>query len=432
MKEIAAEEARPEDSQREKIQREEFKIEELQTEDSQPEKSQPEELQKEVLKIEDLQIEESQAKETQMEGSPTEGSPTEKFPTEKFPTEKSQIEKLQAEKIYGEENQSSEKSPAQPSEKSHTARKKHTGLYGAGLLWAGLLLVWAKFMQTAAQLCMYGAVRRHLPILMLCGAIILVWFLLWTLGYFLILKPILRKKITGKWIMMFKLFFAAELMAFILITAFYGRQIAGSAMHYSGKLAWEIDSLLNWKNVSLKHNNVYTDGAGGIFDDLDQKMDLPDDLYIINRFMIQYDQDGKITGIDGFFCGKSKNGQEKTWLLTYNGKGSMKVRESEADAADAAYLTKERRIKPMLEIIRAADLKKDTLAMIQKYPEDSFELLYYGYRNAGADGIVPVLGESAGFSDGLYLGNTSGYEVSLSIPGKEDTIIPVRYLDTRP
>ena len=33
--------------------------------------------------------------------------------------------------------------------------------------------------------------------------------------------------------------------------------------------------------------------------------------------MIQYDQDGKITGIDGFFCGKSKNGQEKTCFQAY-------------------------------------------------------------------------------------------------------------------
>ena len=423
----STEEAKAEESQTEESQTEESQTEKSQTEESQTEESQTEKSQTEKSQIGESQIEESQTEKSQTEESQIEESQIEKSQTENL-----QTEKLQAEKMYGEENQSSEKSPVQPPEKLPIAQKKHTGLYGAGLLWVGLLLVWTKFMQTAAQLCMYGAVRRHLPILMLCGAIILVWFLLWTLGYFLILKPILRKKITGKWIMMFKLFFAAELMAFILITAFYGRQIAGSAMHYSGKLAWEIDSLLNWKNVSLKHNNVYTDGAGGIFDDLDQKMDLPDDLYIINRFMIQYDQDGKITGIDGFFCGKSKNGQEKTWLLTYNGKGSMKVRESEADAADAAYLTKERRIKPMLEIIRAADLKKDTLAMIQKYPEDSFELLYYGYRNAGADGIVPVLGESAGFSDGLYLGNTSGYEVSLSIPGKEDTIIPVRYLDTRP
>ena len=392
--------------------------------ESTAEEANAEESQIEESQTEESQIEESQTEELQIEGSQTEESQTEESQTKTSLAEETYGEETYGEETYGTDNLSSEK--------PHRAREKHTGLYGAGLLWVGLLLVWAKFMQTAAQLCTYGGVRRHLPILMLCGAIVLVWFLLWTLVYFFIFRPLLRKKVTRKWILVLKLIFTAELMAFILITAFYGRQIAGSAMHYSGKLAWEIDSLLNWKNVSLKHNNVYTYGAGGIFDDLDQKLGLPDDLYIINRFMIRYDQDGKITGIDGFFCGKNKNGQEKTWLLTYNGKGSMKVRESEADAADAAYLTKERYMKPMLEIIRVADLKKDTLAMAQKYSGDSFELLYYGYRNAGADGIVPVLGESAGFSDGLYMGNTTGYEVSLSIPGKENTIVPVRYLDTRP
>ena len=392
--------------------------------ESTAEEANAEESQIEESQTEESQIEESQTEESQIEGSQTEESQTEESQTKTSLAEETYGEETYGEETYGTDNLSSEK--------PHRAREKHTGLYGAGLLWVGLLLVWAKFMQTAAQLCTYGGVRRHLPILMLCGAIVLVWFLLWTLVYFFIFRPLLRKKVTRKWILVLKLIFTAELMAFILITAFYGRQIAGSAMHYSGKLAWEIDSLLNWKNVSLKHNNVYTYGAGGIFDDLDQKLGLPDDLYIINRFMIRYYQDGKITGIDGFFCGKNKNGQEKTWLLTYNGKGSMKVRESEADAADAAYLTKERYMKPMLEIIRVADLKKDTLAMAQKYSGDSFELLYYGYRNAGADGIVPVLGESAGFSDGLYMGNTTGYEVSLSIPGKENTIVPVRYLDTRP
>ena len=349
---------------------------------------------------------------------------TKEVNTEEVSTEKANGEKTYIEKTYIEEEHAAKIEQA--------GKKKHTGLYGAGLFWIGSLLIWFKLLQTATQLCMYGAVKRHLPIMMLCGAIVLVWFLLWTLIYLLILKPLLRKKITEKWKKVFKLIFAAEFVVFILITAFYGRQIVGSAMHYSGKLSWEIDSLFNWEKVSLKHNNVYTDGAEGIFSDLDRKLNLPDNLYIINRFMIQYDPDGKITGIDGFFCGKDKNGHEQTWLLTYNGKGSMKVRKSEADSADKVYLAKERLVKPMLEIISAADLKKDTLTMSQKYPAKTFELLYYGFRDTGSDGIVPVLGKSAGFSEGYYQGSTLGYEVSLSEPGKEDAIAPVRYLDTRP
>ena len=65
-------------------------------------------------------------------------------------------------------------------------------------------------------------------------------------------------------------------------------------------------------------DNVYESGVSGIFEDLGEKIDLPEELYIINPFSLTYGGDGEILKFYGFFWGKDEGGEEHTYLLDYD------------------------------------------------------------------------------------------------------------------
>ena len=89
-----------------------------------------------------------------------------------------------------------------------------------------------------------------------------------------------------------------ELIIALVVTLFAGGGIAYAAVPYHGALSWKLDEWQHKKEVSLEHTNLFESGVKGILADLDEKLHLPEELYIANQFQVTFDEDGEIQSIE--------------------------------------------------------------------------------------------------------------------------------------
>ena len=115
-----------------------------------------------------------------------------------------------------------------------------------------------------------------------------------------------------------KALFIAEIIVVLLVTGYFGVRIVYAAIPYNGKLSWKIDEFLHKKEVDFIHTNFLEDGAEGIFTDLDEALDLPEELYITESFALSFDEHGEISKLDTFLYGKDEKGTTKTYLISYD------------------------------------------------------------------------------------------------------------------
>ena len=193
-------------------------------------------------------------------------------------------------------------------------RKANRRIYWITLLNPIVIILFYKFMEYLSALCMYGGIRRRVPMIAGCGLILLIWFVIWTFVY--------HKKIKFSELNFSKTFFriilSIELIVLVTIAGVFGMRIIESGMKYNGKLSWKIDEWTRSKKITLEHNNIYENGIEGIFEDLETKLDLPDELYLVNQFSVKFNYEGNITEIYSFFYGKDDSGKTRTYLLDYN------------------------------------------------------------------------------------------------------------------
>lgn len=223
--------------------------------------------------------------------------------------------------------------------------------YWAVLVNPIIVILYFAGMKQLAGLCMYGGVRRRLPIIAACGIAGVLWLIGWTF-YWHRRKHEQDLKVSGKK-KVYTIVLLIDALLIIMLTGFYGNLILQSAQPYSGKLAWKIEELQTTKKVKLKHNNIYEDGIAGILEDLDHKLDLPEQLYTSNHFTVWFDLNGDITEIYSLMYGKDEDGESHTYLLDYNrGKGD-KITVWVNDGG-GEYIAEEN-LSTMLELYQLAD-----------------------------------------------------------------------------
>ena len=97
-----------------------------------------------------------------------------------------------------------------------------------------------------------------------------------------------------------KKLFYTEMILLIAATLFFGGRIVYSAVPYHGALSWKLDEWMRKKEVELEHNNLFEDGVEGILMDLDEALQLPEELYIANKYQVSFDENGTIQRIYAF------------------------------------------------------------------------------------------------------------------------------------
>ena len=119
-----------------------------------------------------------------------------------------------------------------------------------------------------------------------------------------------------------KKLFYTEMILLIAATLFFGGRIVYSAVPYHGALSWKLDEWMRKKEVELEHNNLFEDGVEGILMDLDEALQLPEELYIANKYQVSFDENGTIQRIYAFIYGKNEAGEKKTYLIDYDADSS--------------------------------------------------------------------------------------------------------------
>ena len=138
---------------------------------------------------------------------------------------------------------------------------------------------------------------------------------------------------------------------FIIATLFFGGRIAYSAIPYHGALSWEIDEWMRKKEIKLEHNNLFENGVEGVLMDLDEALELPEELYIANKYQVTFDESGTIQSIYAFIYGKNEDGEKKTYLIDYDADNSSNMTVWVDGNANGEY-EEDMRLSPMIEILK--------------------------------------------------------------------------------
>lgn len=279
------------------------------------------------------------------------------------------------------------------------------------------------------SLCQYGRVAKNLPVLAGCvGCFLLILITAIYRGLKIAhqeLDETKDKKENGKRKLL-RIFTGASLACMAVITLYYGALIYRSAQPYNGKLSWYLDDLVHKRKVVIEHGNLYDYGIEGFLGDLDQKLNLPDELYLATSFNLHYYEDGTIHTIEMFLCGEDEEGRFQSYLITYDSDKSDRATVY-LDGVVSDPLNEEKRFQPVRTILEQVDLK----AAVSKWEAGEYGILYYGMRQwDGSDGILYINESGETRKAGMDDENISGYSVSLFVPGQEGEVTPIRYLLT--
>lgn len=306
-------------------------------------------------------------------------------------------------------------------------RKPNRIIYWMTLFNPIAIILFYKFMDALSVLCMYGGIRRRVPTIAGCGLLLFIWFVLWTLIYHKKFKcSECRFPKT-----LFRIIFCMEFMVLLTIVVFFGTRIIESGMKYNGKLSWKIDEWIRSKKITLEHNNIYEDGIEGIFEDLETKLDLPEELYLVNQFSVKFNYEGTITDIYSFFYGRDDSGKTRTYLLDYSNRKSDKMTVWMDGNAGGEYDEADK-MQPLFDLMNHVDLKNELSRYNNEQSSCDFELKYFGYREITSSTDLCVLDQ-----DGASIpldsvltenGKYSGYEFAVYTPDKDGVLVS-RYMD---
>lgn len=285
------------------------------------------------------------------------------------------------------------------------------------------------------SLSQYGGVKRKTPIIVGSVIFLLLWFVWCSYkerkntevieGDQEQLKPIKEISNKSKKIIFSKLWFFIACFILFATTFITSVKIYQSAVPYNGKLSWFIQDLKSKRQISFVHNNIYENGIDGIFDDIENKIKLPEDLYLSSDFKLKFRKDGTITSFDTYVYGKDEKGQTESFLISYD-KNKSEMIIVYLNGFVGADFNEEKKLQPLIETLKWVSLE-DT---VSPWNEDQYEILYAGVRNWGynTEGIRYVDEDGNIWSWDNPTREILGYTVSVYIPGKEDLYSPARFI----
>lgn len=282
------------------------------------------------------------------------------------------------------------------------------------------LLLYFLLLYQIWNLCQYGGLRSHLPILLLSAVGCLACVIILRLsgrGAKAEEQPDKKKPLLK-----------AEIIIALLLTCYFAGRIAYSAIPYNGALSWKIAEYKNEKKVKAPRMNLFQDGIDGVFADLNDSLKLPEELYIADSFEMMFTADGEIQKLDTFLYGKDAKGKTRTYLISYDRAKNSEITVWLDGEANPDY-SDDKRLEPMIRILDQVDYQAKVGAWSGQYASEKYEILYYGRRSFSSDeGLTFVSGDRDALIQLKNGGSASGYEVSLYMPDQED-VTPVRYID---
>ena len=115
--------------------------------------------------------------------------------------------------------------------------------------------------------------------------------------------------------------------------------------------------------------------------DLDEALQLPEELYIANKYQVSFDENGTIQRIYAFIYGKNEAGEKKTYLIDYDADSSNDMTVWIDGNVNGEY-SDDMRLSPMIEILNNSDWTSQVEAWAETFEEQQiYEILYMGRRS---------------------------------------------------
>lgn len=113
--------------------------------------------------------------------------------------------------------------------------------------------------------------------------------------------------------------------AFLAISLIYAGMIIYTGIPYHGALSWKIDDWRRHKKIEFVHNNLYQNGLQGFLGDISEKFPLPENLYIVDSLVLDFDSQGQISKLETFLYGVDRKGKTQTFLISYDKEKSQDI-----------------------------------------------------------------------------------------------------------
>ncbi|MFU7515163.1 WD40/YVTN/BNR-like repeat-containing protein [Clostridium sp. HCS.1] len=222
-----------------------------------------------------------------------------------------------------------------------------------------------------------------------------------------------------------KVWLYLSIIILISFTVYYGAKIYETSINFNGKLAWKLYDFKNKKTVKFENNNIYTDGIEGILTDIKEKVDLPEKLYVSDSGLnIEFNREGTIELFNAFIYGDNENGELQSYLIDYDLNKSKKITIYLNGYVNADY-NRDKLLEPLINTMKVIPLE-DT---ISKWKENKYGILYFGKRSweLNTEGVVYIDNSGQTKEGNTMTSEIIGYTVSVYVPGKENSITPIRY-----
>ncbi|MPW26950.1 hypothetical protein GC105_14285 [Alkalibaculum sp. M08DMB] len=286
------------------------------------------------------------------------------------------------------------------------------------------------------SLCQYGGIKRKLPMIAV-GVLLLFMWILWCS----LLKPkyknkssenkkqqsISTEKVSADLhkVNTSKIWYRIACFILIVTTSMTAIGIYRSGINYNGKLSWFIADLKNKREVEFTQNNIYEYGIEGIFDAIENKMDIPKELFVSSDFILRFEKGGNILSFDTYLYGRNENGETESFLITYNANRSPKITVYLNGYVNEDY-DQQHRLEPLFDMLQVIQLENT----VSKWNQEEYGILYSGLRNWGynTSGIVTIDKEGMTQQEEYAEDQIVGFTVSVYVPGKESIFIPKRFI----
>ena len=292
----------------------------------------------------------------------------------------------------------------------------------------GILFFYSLTLFCAWHLCHYGGLEEHLVLLLSCVLGVLATSVLWFVTWRGTAETQKNKEKRRKWL-------KTEWFAGGLVTILFAMGLFYSITPFHGVISYKMLEYNSFQSVKLEQTQIFDTGIKGIFEDLDEAVDLPSEMYLSNQLQLSFDRDGNLQDFYTMIYGKNHHDITMSYLIEYNAEEDSKAHVHISYDPDRVY-DKNMRLEPFAKIMEKADYLKQARIWMDDYDAQNFEMLYVGQRTFRTpNGLTYLKGDTDG--DGIIGencieqlerdgGEIVSFMVSFYVP--QSTIKPVRYI----
>lgn len=298
--------------------------------------------------------------------------------------------------------------------------ERRTSMEKKDKVWATMMhvLFLAAFSSTCIflyRMCTYGNLLLHIPILVV-SLLVIISYIIW----------VIARKASKKQVFVHKEVILPYLVVIFIAGVSSVFAAICSLSDPNGVFQKFLDCRGTTKEIRISAHNIYTEGLYGIFDEIEGKLGISDELYVEKDCQIFFQEDGEIYALKTTLYGKTEKGKIKKYGFDYNSRESQKLTVTIKGAA-GLVCSEDRRLSPFVADVSMMNVKNE----IKEWSGQSeFSLIYKGKHNIGNDvtDLYYLRGDGTVAPASSTENQIDDYVVTLFVPETETVNMQKRYI----